>query len=79
VSFDLDGLAVPRRMCVSLIHVDNAHVSFQPCVADGPDAERMLRKVLPKQLEWRVEPGHGMVAELDRSVSPIADGSIAAE
>jgi len=79
VSFDLDRLATPQRMAVTLIHVDNARVSFQPRVADGPDAELVLRKLLPKQLQWRVEPGHGMVAELDRSGSPIAGGSIAAE
>ena len=79
VSFDLDCLAAPRRMAVTLIHVDNAQVSFQPRVADGPDAERMLRKVLPKQLQWRDEPGRGMVADLDSSGVPIADGSIAAD
>ncbi|MDP9333419.1 MAG: CapA family protein [Actinomycetota bacterium] len=73
VSFDLDRLAVPRRMSVALIHVDNAQVCFQPRVADGPDAERILRKVLPKQLHWHHDRGQGMVADLDDIRSPVVE------
>ena len=79
VSFDLDRVGAPRRMAVTLIHVDNAYVTFQPRVADGPDAERTLRKILPKQLQWRAGPDGGVVADLDPSGAPVADGSIAAE
>lgn len=79
VSFDLDRQATPRRICVTLIHVDNARVCFQPQVADGPDAQRALRKVLPKELDWRAGPEHGMVADLDSIEPPIADRAIVAD
>ena len=78
-SFDLDDQAVPKRMFATLLHVDNAEVGFQPRVAEGPDAERVLRKVLPKQLHWRVEAGRGMVAELDDSRPPVTENPIVAE
>jgi poly-gamma-glutamate capsule biosynthesis protein CapA/YwtB (metallophosphatase superfamily) len=79
VSFDLDRLAVARRMAVTLIEVDNAEVHFQPRVAEGTEAERVLRKLVPKHLQWRVEPGQGLVADLDRSAAPIVGDSVAAD
>ena len=68
VSFDLDARARPRQMTVELIFVDNATVQFRPRVADGPEDRRVLRRLLPKELEWRESEGGGLTAALDTPV-----------
>ena len=65
VSVDYDEDANLRRFSATLIEVDNAMVDFQPRVAAGPDAQSVLRKLLPKRLEWRAEPNAGLFAEFD--------------
>jgi len=63
-SVDLDAAARPRRLTMELIHVDNAHVNFQPVVADGAHERRLLRKLLPWNLPWEERPDEGFVADL---------------
>lgn len=68
VSFDLDAHATLRRMTVEAIHVDNARVCFRPQVADGPEDRRMLRRLLPRDVEWCESPDGGFTASLDDHV-----------
>ena len=63
VDFDADGQA--RTMTAHIIHVDNAKVHFQPRIADDPDALRLLRRLLPIDLEWRSCDGGGLTCELE--------------
>jgi hypothetical protein len=76
VSFDLDDRAVPRRMTVAVIKVDNSDVEFQPRLADLADAQRLLRRILPRHLDWQEVPGVGTSALLsaagpDAPASPV--------
>ena len=64
VSFDFDRQGRIRSLAAQLLFVDNARVGFQPRVADHPDARRMLRKWLPRELDWREHDVDGLVAEL---------------
>jgi poly-gamma-glutamate synthesis protein (capsule biosynthesis protein) len=64
VSVDLDRHAVPRRISVTMIHVDNAVVGFRPEVVDRAEAEPVLRTLLTPRLEWRPGPEGGLTAAL---------------
>jgi poly-gamma-glutamate synthesis protein (capsule biosynthesis protein) len=70
VSIDLDSCAIPRTISVVPISVDNATVGFQPRVAEGADVDRMLRRILPKDLHWMPTAEHGMTAHLAGSMAP---------
>jgi poly-gamma-glutamate synthesis protein (capsule biosynthesis protein) len=69
VSIDLDSRAVPRTISVVPISVDNALVGFQPRVAEGVEVDRLLRRILPKDLHWMPAADHGVTAHLDEPVT----------
>jgi poly-gamma-glutamate synthesis protein (capsule biosynthesis protein) len=73
VSIDLDRCAVPRSLSVVPIHVDNSEVQFQPRVATDSDARRLLRRILPRDLDWTPCFDHGLTASLDGHVSTTTD------
>jgi poly-gamma-glutamate capsule biosynthesis protein CapA/YwtB (metallophosphatase superfamily) len=64
VSFDFEAAAEIRRIAVTAIFVDNAAVGFRPRVAEGDEARRVLRKLLPTELDWTQDAGGGFSAEL---------------
>ena len=64
VSFDIDTSARPRQITADLIHVDNAKVGFQPQIADSDEGQRVLRRLLPRDLDWCRSPGGGLTAPL---------------
>ncbi len=69
VTFDVDKAGAARRIAVETILVDNAQVGFRPRIADDGEARRVLRRLLPRELEWREEPGSGLVTDLPRAVT----------
>ena len=65
VSIDIDASAKPRNITVELILVDNSKVEFRPQVADSEDDRRVLRKLLPRGLDWQESPDGGLTAALE--------------
>ena len=72
VSVDFDAQGRARAMSAQIILVDNALVHFQPRVADDPDARRFLRRLLPRDLDWRSGDGAGLTCELDPHPTDVA-------
>ena len=73
VTIDLDRSAIPRAISLVPICVDNSKVCFQPRVADDAEAGRVLRRILPKELEWMPSVDHGVTATLDGRAQPMGD------
>jgi poly-gamma-glutamate capsule biosynthesis protein CapA/YwtB (metallophosphatase superfamily) len=65
VSIDYDARGHIRAMQTQIILVDNARTRFQPCVADDAEAIRLLRSLLPAELDWRPHNGGGFECQLN--------------
>jgi poly-gamma-glutamate synthesis protein (capsule biosynthesis protein) len=70
VSFDFDPHAQLRRVAVTPILVDNAQIGFRPEIADDAPARRLMRKLLPRELEWEAEADGTMVTTLPTAAVP---------
>jgi poly-gamma-glutamate capsule biosynthesis protein CapA/YwtB (metallophosphatase superfamily) len=73
VSFDFDARAQIRRMGVAVIFVDNAEVGFRPRIAEPDESGRLLRTLLPPDVEWRQDEDGRFWGELEQeSIRPAA-------
>ena len=71
VSFDIDTSGRPRQMTVVPILVDNSRVEFRPEVASSPESDRVLRRLLPDDLDWEASVEGGLTAPLLRHALPV--------
>ena len=70
ISFDLDIHAQVRHVAVTPILVDNAQIGFRPEIADDEPARRLIRKLLPAELEWEAGADGTMITTLPTLAAP---------
>src|SRR5438876_3000971 len=64
VNIDFDAAARIRRIGVAAILVDNAEVGFRPRIAEGPEVDRLVRTLLPPELDWARDERGALSAEM---------------